>query len=335
MVAKRLALVLSIVAVVVIVALGSYAVLYSLYRGTTTSTTANSTTSYFGSEEIRNVNYCTINNMPEYLDVYVPGSALSSGSGGAAASDPLVMYVHGGGWVQGDKSADWNGIFKLLLDDNFVVASVNYYLPNASATPIGFPTNIEDVACALRFLRSNAVQYHIDPSHVGVFGDSAGANLVSLLGLAALNGTFGGVGGYAAESDAVQAVADCFGPANITDPQFLDNAALYHWGLYHLDLFQVVFGNNKTNMARASPVNYAAAGAPPFLIEQGENDTTVPMSQSVQLYNVLQSHGDDAELILVQNAGHEFVQVNSATPISPSLQQLLTDIVNFFNAKLR
>jgi acetyl esterase/lipase len=349
--------VLIVVAIIVIViVLGAFAILYTSYHSTVVTTqsstssgasftqtssnsiitqtstvnTSNVSTTFSGSQEISDVAYCTIDGMKESLDVYIPNDLLASNT-----SAPLVIYVHGGGWVQGDKGQDWNGIFEMLLENDFVVASINYYLAPASPPPYGFPINIEDSACALRYLRANAIQYHIEPNHVGLLGDSAGGNLVSLLALASLNGTFDNVGGYSNESDQVQAVVDCFGPANMTAPDMLDNSNLYHWGDKQLNLFSVVFDNSTALEEQGSPAYYVTSGAPPFLIEQGMNDTTVPMDQSIALYNALESNGDNAQLILVQNAGHEFAIVKPNSPQVPSLPDLLGDIVNFYNSELK
>jgi acetyl esterase/lipase len=273
---------------------------------------------------IANVTYCSIGGYREKMDLYLPSNVVVARD--SSVRDPVVVYVHGGGWVQGDKSNDWFEIFPMLLSNNFVVASINYFLAPSRPPPYGFPLNIEDVACAVRFLRADAATYHVDPSHVGLLGDSAGGNLVSLEALSALNGTFDNVGPYTGYSSRVQAVADEFGPSNLTAPAFYDlHAALLHH----------VF-DTKKNMIAASPVDYVSSkyAAPPFLIEQGENDTVVPMSQSIDLYDVLIGHGDQAQLILVQNAGHEFVPVNPHKALKPSLDQLLGDIVGFFNSTL-
>jgi dipeptidyl aminopeptidase/acylaminoacyl peptidase len=80
----------------------------------------------------------------------------------------------------------------------------------------------------------------------------------------------------------------------------------------------------------ASPSHYVAANAPPILIIQGVNDTNVPESQSIQLYNELTAAGDKTQLILVQNMGHMFIQVGPE-PINPSLAQITQDMVSFFD----
>jgi acetyl esterase/lipase len=263
---------------------------------------------------IDNVTYCTIGSRAEKLDAYLPNA------GNIASSYPVVVFVHGGGWVGGDKSADWNNIFQMLVSNGYIVASINYFLAPSNPPPHGFPLNVEDVACAVRFLRANAGKFHIDANHIGLLGDSAGSNLVALESLSALNGTFDNVGQYTQYSSRVQAVVDEFGPANLTDPAFVK---------IHLTLLEQVFCA-KSNWVKGSPVDYVPGGAPPFLIEQGINDTVVPMSQSVELNATLGAHGDQTRLILVKNAGHEFVHANPKKPIQSSLNQLLNDIVIFF-----
>jgi dipeptidyl aminopeptidase/acylaminoacyl peptidase len=79
----------------------------------------------------------------------------------------------------------------------------------------------------------------------------------------------------------------------------------------------------------ASPTHFVVANAPPILIIHGLNDTDVPESQSVQLYNMLVAAGDQTQLILVDNMGHMFVHVGSQ-PIDPSLAQIAQDMLGFF-----
>jgi acetyl esterase/lipase len=328
---------LILIAVLAIVsALGVFVTWYSLYHNTTDT---NSTPYYQGTTStlsngvvaIRNITYCNIDKYPERMDIYLPKGALSSG-----ISYPTVMLVHGGAWINGSR-----GTVPIVLSSNespvlssygFIVASIDYFLPPPSPA---FPLNIEDVACAVRFLRYSAAQYHIDPNRIGLLGQSAGGHLVSLEALSAMNGTFDNAGQYTGYSSRVEAVVDEFGPANLTDPSFINNPVVLSYTVHRINLIQFVFGGKYTNLILASPVNYVASGEPPFLILQGENDTTVPMIQSIQLYHALRSHGDQALLILVQHAGHGFVQVNPDIPISPSLSQLTLDIINFFDSTLK
>jgi acetyl esterase/lipase len=313
-------LLLASIFVIAIVLLGIYVGLRIIPTETSTSSTIVTTLS--NAEVIQNVTYCIINDHPQQMDIYIPLKLLENSS----AKEPVVVFIHGGGWISGSMVYDWHGLYPVLEQNDFVVASINYFLAPPTTPPYGFPENIEDVECAVRYLRFNSGAYRIDPDHIGVVGDSAGGNLASLLGLASINGTFDDAGQYSNFSSRVQAVVDAFGPANLTDP------ALHNPNTIE-DLARA-FGNSVSNLLAGSPVNYVSLSAPPFLIIQGKNDTTVPPEQSIEFYNALRSKGNDANLILVSNAGHEFVQVGSQ-PISPSLGTLLSYIVDFLNSALR
>jgi acetyl esterase/lipase len=101
------------------------------------------------------------------LDIFVPA--------GAAKPMPLVIWIHGGGWQQGDKA---QSPAVGLLRWGYVVASINYRLTDEAI----FPAQINDCKAAVRWLRAHAEEYHIDPDHIGAWGASAGGHLVALLG---------------------------------------------------------------------------------------------------------------------------------------------------------
>jgi dipeptidyl aminopeptidase/acylaminoacyl peptidase len=124
------------------------------------------------------------------------------------------------------------------------------------------------------------------------------------------------VGPYLNEANDLTAAVDLFGDANLT-------------GSVSSSDLQRVFGGNESELVLASPTHYVSGNASPMLIIQGVNDTNVPESESIQLYDELTAARAQTQLILVQNAGHEFVQVGSQ-PISPSLAQIAQAMVNFF-----
>ncbi len=111
------------------------------------------------------------------LDLYTPVRP----AGCAAA--PLVVWVHGGAFVTGDKS---NGMAKkvaLFTNEGWALASLNYRLvdhPGAGPTEGRYPAPEQDVASALAFLRRSAATYDLDPGRLVLLGHSAGAFLVSL-----------------------------------------------------------------------------------------------------------------------------------------------------------
>ena len=237
---------------------------------------------------------------------------------------PVVMYVHGGAWVKGDKSEGAGiGDQSALTAADFLYVSINYRL----APEYKFPAMIEDVKCAVRYLRAHASQYNLDPQRVGALGSSAGGHLVSLLGLSDESAGWD-VGENLDQSSRVQAVVDYFGPADLTDSSFdterTENRAVE------------VFGASDQSdplLATASPVPYATPYDPPFFIAHGDKDDTVPRAQSQILYDKLAATGIPAELVIVHNAGHGFVPTGGA--ISPTRMQISQMVVKFFNQHLK
>jgi acetyl esterase/lipase len=242
------------------------------------------------------------------LDLYIPNAT-------GAQPLPLVVYVHGGGMTSGDKS-DLNPIFlNAFSSAGYAVASINYRL----APQYKYPTQIEDVKCAIRFLRSNAQAYGLNGSEVFAFGTSAGGQLVAIDALTGPNSQFD-VGPYLNESSGLTAAVDMFGPANLTDSS----------SGYSATGIQQVFGAGTNDLQLASPVYFVKANAPPILIVQGVNDSKVFPSQSTEFYNDLMAAADQTQIVYVQNMGHMFVQVG-ADPINPSLEQIAQDMVTFFD----
>jgi len=145
--------------------------------------------------------------------------------------------------TSGDKS-NLNPVFlNAFAAAGYAVASLNYRL----APLYKFPTQIEDVKCAIRYLRQNAHDYGINGDKMFAFGTSSGGQLVALAALTGAHSMFD-VGPYFNESSSIMAAADMFGPANLTSYAS------------HLDP-QKVFGNNQTNLVLASPTHYVASNA--------------------------------------------------------------------------
>jgi acetyl esterase/lipase len=116
----------------------------------------------------RNLTYCH----SQSLDLYIPRGAVTRPL-------PVAMYIHGGGMTAGDKS-DLSPVFlDALASAGYVVASVNYRLAPGSR----FPAQIEDVKCAIRYLRAKARKFGLNASEIFAFGTSVGGQLVTLAAL--------------------------------------------------------------------------------------------------------------------------------------------------------
>lgn len=253
----------------------------------------------------RNLTYCN----SQSLDLYIPRAAVTRPL-------PITMYIHGGGMTAGDKS-DLSPVFlDALASAGYAVASVNYRLAPESR----FPAQIEDVKCAIRYLRAKAPKYGLNASEIFAFGTSVGGQLAALAALTGPHSAWD-VGPYPTEPSKLLAVADMFGPANLTERAS---------GFSPSGIQQVFGKSDRRDLVLASPTHFAVAKAPPILIVQGVNDTKVLESQSIELYRDLKAAGDQTQLVLVRNMGHMFAQAGSK-PINPSFQQIAQDVVSFFD----
>ncbi|MBV6397378.1 MAG: Acetyl esterase [Anaerolineales bacterium] len=258
---------------------------------------------------LADVTYCTMDGVELKMDFYYPETATQP--------LPVAMYVHGGGWRKGDKERGAGGAeLPALQQAGFLAVAVNYRL----APEYELPAMIEDVKCAVRFLRAHADEYNLDPNRIGVFGGSAGGHLVSMLGTTDESAGFD-VGEYLEYSSRVQAVVDMFGPVDLTDIVADDSETV-----------QSALGD--FDSALASPVTYVTPDDPPFLIIHGDADKLVPLEQSQSLLAALQAVGVPAELVVVTNAGHG-LKPFQGLPISPSHVEIMELIVAFFEAQLQ
>ncbi len=241
------------------------------------------------------VEYAKPNDKPPLLDLFVPKDA--------KGKLPLVVAIHGGGWIGGDKR--YTPLVPLTTK-GYVVASINYRFSNEAI----YPAQSHDCKAAIRWLRANAAEYHIDPDHVGVWGDSAGGHLVALLGTTNGNKKLEGEEGNSKMSSGVQAVCDFYGPTDMLSI----NSQAGPDDQIHADapesLVSKLLGgpapDHKENANAASPVTFVTKEAAPFLIMHGDKDPVVPLAQSEELRDALQKAGVEVELYVVKGSGHGF-----------------------------
>lgn len=266
----------------------------------------------------RDVVYGQVGEVALKLDLYFPRPA-------PGTNFPVVMYVHGGGWVMGDKSMvkDMPG-FEELLRRGYVVAAINYRL----GSQYKFPAMIEDAKCGVRFLRAHARVFGLDPDRLGVIGDSAGGQLVSLLGLTGSSAGFDGTGGWSHCSARVQAVVDLYGPTDFT-------AASASSSMMSRRILKAAFGTNAKDapiLKQASPINHVSTNAPPFLIVHGDHDKMVQPKQSEELNAKLKACGASSTLLMVTNYSHGFTPWRLKR--NPDHAALSTMVADFFDRNL-
>ncbi len=261
----------------------------------------------------KDIPYCTANGISLLMDVYYP-----------AEDDgpwPVSVYVHGGGWVSGDKSKGAGYRFvEVLRKNGYLVVSINYRLSPEHQ----FPAHIEDAKCAIRHLRANAALYNLDPERIGAFGGSAGGHLVALLGTSDASSGLEGSGDYQEYSSRVQAVVNLFGPTD--DEAFCIPAKI-----------ETVFGADSCEddvITIASPMTHISADDPPFLIFHGDQDDVVPISQSERLQEALTAGGVPTTFIVVENAGHGFSRAGDGE-MNPNMRAIQQMVIEFFDRHLK
>jgi acetyl esterase/lipase len=236
---------------------------------------------------------------------------------------PAVVYVHGGGWVSGNFESGGfliSTIGPSLAARGFVVVSLDYRLGPGSQ----WPDQIEDVKCAVRYLRANAQRLHIYPSEIGAWGESAGGHLVSLLASAGPSAGWD-IGPYRGTSSRVEAVVDMAGPSDLLTMGSQGDAALVAAEFRRL-LGSVGPADLDAALRAASPVTYVRAGDPPFLIVQSSNDTVVHPQQAEELAWDLAANGVPHQLVMVHGGGHAFDDPGA----QPTEAQVTRLIVQYF-----
>ncbi len=215
---------------------------------------------------------------------------------------PVVVFIHGGGWVGGSKADGWHHL-EPLAERGYFCVSIDYNFTSQQS----FPRQIKDAKCAIRYLRAHADHYGIDPDNIGVWGSSAGGHLAALLGTSAGADDLEGHGGWPGYSTRVQAVCDWYGPSDFV--AFAQQGPSIGRDVASASSVEslLVGGAILENQAAArwaSPVTYVSPHDPPFLIVHGTADNIVPFAQSEILVAGLQGQGVSVDFVPIPGAGH-------------------------------
>lgn len=214
-------------------------------------------------------------------DIYEPPAGVKNGIG--------VLLIHGGGWSQGDRT-QLKGYGVLLGRRGYTCIASEYRLTGEAL----WPAQIEDVKCAIRYVRANAADLGIDPDRLVISGNSAGGHLSLMAGGAMSEPGFEGSGGNAGVSSAVAAVISFYPPTGLDRRSWGGLPALFGKGA------------SEATLKGASPLAYATASFPPTLLIQGNKDDVVPAGESTRMYEALEAAGVPVELHMFANQPHGF-----------------------------
>ena len=224
---------------------------------------------------------------------------------------PVVLIVHGGGWMTGDREKDIVPVFASVAT-NFTWFTIFYRL----APTNHWPACYEDVQTAIRWVKKHGGEFKGDPNRIALLGYSAGGHLVTLAGTRAEGDT------------RVQAIAAFAPPTDlVSDNERRGGLSTSMKALFNYD------STNITDSVRAvlkenSPLTYVKPGLPPFLIIQGSADRTVPAEQSLAFQKALKTAGVDCDLIMIPEGQH---RIADWTKFDPEWQKKL---IAWLNEKL-
>lgn len=237
------------------------------------------------------------------LDIYLPNTP-------SEKPYPVVIAIHGGGFVIGDKRTGEINPQMSSLTRGYAVVAINYRL----APEAPFPAAVHDIKAAVRFIKAHARQYRLDPDRIIAWGDSAGANLASMLGTTAGHPELEDLSqGNAAYSSRVNAVVNYFGPTDFgaMDAQFKQsgkpslqehNAADSGESQY----MGIQISKIPHLLRFANPQSYISKDSVPFFIMNGSEDPIVPTQQGADFAAALQKAigADKVAYVRLQGAGH-------------------------------
>jgi gluconolactonase len=179
---------------------------------------------------------------------------------------PTIVVVHGGGWLNGDKSK-FRPIAQALAARGYVTAAIEYRLAGEAT----FPAAIQDCNAAVRFLRATAGRYKIDINRIGAVGGSAGGHLVGLMAAAPGVKELQGIGGNPKESSRLQAAIVMAGPMELATGQVAEESRNKPNSFVNLWLGQTI-DQDQSLYELASPITHFSKQTPPILFMTGELD---------------------------------------------------------------
>ncbi len=240
--------------------------------------------------------YANNTNPKQAVDVYLPKKRNSD------KPLPVVAYIHGGGWIHGDRTGYASAAIQLARTGDYAAVAVGYRLTNEAH----WPEQAYDCKAAIRWIRGHAKEFNLDADHIGVTGSSAGGHLSSLIGTSGdVKELEGSLGTFTSNSSRVQCVVNFCGPEDFTkalmfdkdgQPIVKDDAVT--------GLLGGTYEEKHAEAVAASPLTYVSKDDPPFLNIQGTADKRVAYANAEAIQAALQKAGVPTLLIPITGGGH-------------------------------
>ncbi|MFC7050186.1 alpha/beta hydrolase [Emcibacter nanhaiensis] len=245
----------------------------------------------------KDVVYHSVNGRDLKVDLYKP-------EGGSVPTKTAVVLIHGGGWILGEKGM-MTPLASQFAAQGFLAVAVEYRLVREAA----WPAQLEDVTTAVRWVADNATDLGIDADRIVVAGASAGGHL-ALMAAAELN-----------KESKVAAVLSLFSASELTVSEVPEKGKFNAAMLLGSDASDDV-------VKAASPYYQVSEGFPPTFVLHGTKDWLIDPVASLRLYEKLNDLGVTAELHMVANAIHEFIEEPGMTgPMVSEIALFLNRVV--------
>lgn len=194
---------------------------------------------------------------------------------------PAVLVIHGGAWRGGDKG-HMGSLLQEFANHGYVAVSPQYrFCPKEL-----FPAQVHDVKAAVRWLKSNAKTYRVNPERIGAIGFSAGGHLALMLGVTGPSDGLEGDVAAGAPDTRLKAVVNYFGPTDLAAKDIPDvSKPLVR------DFLGATAEEKPELAAKASPRTYVSSDDPPILTFQGTRDPLVPFTQAIELAEAMTAAG--------------------------------------------
>jgi acetyl esterase/lipase len=219
---------------------------------------------------VRDIRYAADAGRRHLLDVHLPHSG--------AERAPVLLQIHGGAWVLGDKRQQALPLMQHLAARRWVCVAANYRLsPRAT-----FPDHLVDVKLAMRWIREHIEEYGGDPEFLAITGGSAGGHLCALAALTPNDPEY--QPGFEAVDTRVDACVPFYGVYDFTDRQGIDRGSVRFLERY---VMKRRLADDPDAFERASPMSRIGSDAPPFFVIHGTHDSLVPVASARHFVDLL------------------------------------------------
>jgi alpha-L-fucosidase 2 len=240
----------------------------------------------------KDIEFASVGSAKLALDAYVP----KTGRG----PFPAIVWVHGGGFVSGDKAQFPRSLLDPIFEAGFAMISLNYRL--APTNP--FPACVDDVETGIRYIKEHAADLKVNPRKLVLMGESAGGLIVSVTGARAKpENRVAGVISLFGEHDLITRVQE--------NPCIMDGRAepmpaggCLSPGLKALLNVSAANPESMSIIRQASAVTYVRRDLPPYLLIHGTREFHVPYEQAVSMHDRMQRAGADCTLLSIIGGSH-------------------------------